>query len=221
MASRLYRQHVKKANEAYDLHMEQRKLKQWELDGEPSDEEVASLIKFINGWATRYPSDPHSQASLKKAYGHVLPRLKLLEGCDIVEARLDSQVANGEMFSKTIQEVFETLAGAGTKHQWTGASKILHVLRPRLFVMWDTAIRGGYAVSESSEDYACLFLPRMQREVREAVGSYIMENNCGPRTAVQELEKRGGGRPITKLLDEYNYCRFTATPRCRFLELWE
>jgi len=216
-ASRLYREHVKNANKCYDLHMEQRNPEQWERDEGPSDDEVALLIKFLNQWVTRYPSDEDSRVRLKQAYVNVLPRLRLLEGYDLVEARFDSRVADGKTLSGIIQEVFGTLASAGTKHQWTGASKTLHILRPQLFVMWDTAIRGGYAVSESSEDYARLFLPRMQREAQEAVDSYVAEKQSEPRAAVEELQELGGSRPITKLVDEYNYCKFTL----RLPELWE
>ena len=218
-ASRLYREHVKKANEAYDLHMAQRKPAQWDLDEGPSDDEVTLLVKFLNAWATRYPSDEGSKASLKKAYVKVLPRLRLLTGYDLLEARFDSEVADGKTLSGVIQEVFGTLASAGEKRQWTGASKILHVLRPRLFVMWDSAIRSGYAVKEGSEssEYGSWFLRRMQREAREAVDSFVAETKIGKSVAVRELEKLGGGRHITKLLDEYNYCKFRLG--CR--ELWE
>jgi len=215
-ASVLFRTHVPDATKPYDDLMGHWKRAQWELDEGPSDDEVALLIKFLNQLATRYPSDEDSRARLKQAYVKVLPRLRLLKGYDLIEARLDSQVADGETLSGIIQEVFGTLASAGTKCQWTGMSKILHVLRPRLFVMWDSAIRGGYAVKEGSEssEYGSWFLPRMQRQAWEAVDSYAAETKSERRVAVQELEKLGGEkpgetRPITKLLDEYNYCKFT------------
>jgi hypothetical protein len=221
-ASELYREPVKgqNPNRFYDLHMARRKPSQWDLDEGPSDDEVALLIKFLNDWGTRYPSDEHSQASLKKAYVKVLPRLRLLQGYDLVEARFDSRVADGKTLSETIQEVFEALASAGEKRQWTGTSKILHVLRPHLFVMWDSAIRGGYAVREGS-DYSSWFLPLMQRQAREVIDSYVAETKSERLIAVKELEKLGGDKPgeprrITKLLDEYNYCKF----RVRCPELW-
>ena len=222
-ASRLYRKHVKKANEAYDLHMKEREPKQWERNEGPSDPELALLFTFLNQWGTHCPSDPRCRASFGEAYKHVLQRLRLLEGCDLLEARFDGEVAAGKTLSDTIQEVFEALATANRKltkrYESTATSKILHVLRPQLFVMWDTAIRSGYAVKEGSEssEYGSWFLPRMQREAREAVDSYAAETKSERRVAVQELEKLGGERPITKLLDEYNWCKFRLG--CR--ELWE
>ncbi len=112
--------------------------------------------------------------------------------------------------------MFETIASSGSRYESTGTSKILHLLYPPLFVMWDSAIRGGYAVNGRSGDYAERFLPRIQREGREAVDSYIAERKAGPSTAVRELEKLCGGRTFTKLIDEYNYCKFTL----RVDELW-
>lgn len=201
----------------YDAHMAQRNPAEWELDEGPSDTEMKLLFTFLNQWGTHYPNDEGSRACFKNSYKEVLRRLRLLKGHDLIEARFDSQVADGKTLSDTIQEVFETLASAGGKpYKSTGTSKILHVLRPHLFVMWDSAIRGGYAVSETSNDYARLFLPRVQCELQEAVNSYVAENNCGPRTAVQELEKRAGSRSLAKLADEYNYCKFTL--RCP--KLW-
>jgi len=219
-ASELFRESDKgkDPDRFYAAHKRERKPDQWERNEGPSDPEIKLLFTFLNQWGTHYPNDERSRACFKNSYKEVLPRLRLLKGHDLIEARFDSQVAGGKTLSDTIQEVFETLASAGGKpYKSTGTSKILHVLGPRLFVMWDSAIRGGYAVSETSNDYARLFLPRVQREAHEAVDSYITENQSEPRTAVEELEKRGGSRPTTKLVDEYNYCKFTL----KLPELWE
>ena len=118
--------------------------------------------------------------------------------------------------SEAVGSRFETIAGSGSRYESTATSKILHVLHPPLFVMWDSAIRGGYAVDRSSGDYARRFLPRMQRQASEAVDSYIRDGEAEPAAAVEALEKRCGGRPLTKLVDEYNYCKFTL----RRDELW-
>jgi hypothetical protein len=112
--------------------------------------------------------------------------------------------------------MFEKIASSGSQYESTGTSKILHVLYPPLFVMWDSAIRGGHAVDGRSSDYAQRFLPRMQREAKEAVDSYIADGKAGPTTAVRELERLCEDRPLTKLIDEYNYCKF----RLRVEELW-
>jgi hypothetical protein len=227
-ASKLYRKHVKKANEAYDLHMKEREPKQWERNEGPSEPEIKLLFTFLNQLGTHYPNNPESRIRFKRVYKEVLSRLRLLEGYDLIEAPFDGEVADGETLSGTIQEVFEALATANReltkRYESTGTAKILHVLRPRLFVMWDSAIRSGYAVKEGSEssEYGSWFLPRMQREAREAVDSFVADTKSERGVAVQELEKRaeenlGEKRFITKLLDEYNWCKFRLG--CR--ELWE
>jgi hypothetical protein len=222
-ASELFRTHVPDATKPYDDLMGHWRRAQWELDEGPSEPEIKLLFTFLNQLRTHYPNNPESRIRFKKAYVKVLPLLRLLKGYDLIEAQFHSQLADGNTLSETIRQVFERLATASREHtkrcESTGTSKILHILRPQLFVMWDSAIRSGYAVKQGSEisDYASWFLPRMQREAQEAVDSYVMEKNCGPRTAVQRLEELGGSRPLAKLVDEYNYCKFTLGLR----KLWE
>jgi hypothetical protein len=57
-------------------------------------------------------------------------------------------------------------------------SKVLHVLVPQFFVMWDTAIRAGYGCgvtydkSKVRNETYHVFLVRVQRELRKAIQSY-------------------------------------------------
>jgi hypothetical protein len=60
-------------------------------------------------------------------------------------------------------------------------------------------------------------LPRVQRQAKEAVDSYVRDGRVDSAVAVQELRRLCGGRPLAKLVDEYNYCKFTL----RVDELWE
>jgi hypothetical protein len=188
----------------------------WNADEGPNDDEIKKLFTFLNQWRTRYPSDADARASFKKAYLEVLPLLRGLQGHTLLEAEFDSAVAGGTSVSEAVRSIFERVASSGSRYESTGTSKILHVLYPPLFVMWDSAICGGYAVDGRSSDYAERFLPRMQREAKEAVDSYIADGKAGPSTAVRELEALCGGRALTKLVDEYNYCRFTLS----LDELW-
>ena len=53
---------------------------------------------------------------------------------------------------------------------FTGASKALHLLQPRLFVMWDVEIRRAYGV-----DNYLKFLERMQELGLEVLRSFADE----------------------------------------------
>jgi len=214
-ASDIYRQREPR-DRFYFEYVNSRDEVAWSSDVGPNDVEIEKLLTFLNQWSTRCPSDADARVSFRLAYLEVLPLLRALQGHTLLETGFDGAVAEGMSVSRAVGSIFEKIASSGSRYESTGTSKILHVLYPPLFVMWDSAIRGGYAVNGRSGDYAERFLPRIQREGREAVDSYIAERKAGPSTAVRELEGLCGGRALTKLIDEYNYCRFTLSLH----ELW-
>ena len=214
-ASEIYRQRVP-GDRFYFEYVNSNDEAAWDSDAGPSDEEIQKLFRFLNQFASHYPSDAAARDKFKQAYLQVLPLLRALQGHSLLESGFDGAVAEGMFVSEAVRSMFEKIASSGSRYESTGTSKILHVLYPPLFVMWDAAIRGGYAVGGRSGDYGGRFLPRMQREAREAVDSYIADGKAGPATAVRELERLCEDRPLTKLIDEYNYCKF----RLRVEELW-
>ena len=88
----------------------------------------------------------------------------------------------------------------------TAASKILHIIYPDLFLMWDRAIRCGYGGYERIH-YAD-FLRRMQRLANLAVEQVkAHERHHSDETAVASLT--GCKHTLAKTLDEYNFVKFT------------
>ena len=135
---------------------------------------------------------------------------------NIVDADFDSQVMPGLTLGKASEEIFFYIATAGKRTEVTGAAKILHVLNPHFFVMWDDAIRKGYAINATKEEYGYRFLPLMQRELRGAIGSFVADNQSAPAEAVAKLEALRPPRTLAKMIDEYSYMKFTV----RLPELW-
>ena len=73
--------------------------------------------------------------------------------------------------------------------QYTGASKLMHLTVPEVFVMWDGYIRKAWGFKKGySEDYFN-FLKKMQEEF-EKIG-------------------KNKSRTMAKCIDEYNYVKFT------------
>ena len=150
----------------YDSYMQCRNLREWETS--PSYCEIFKLFGFILSW------DPHFQgipAKFKKAYKEILPILK-----DLSRIRLETADFNDKNLLRRIAFVFDKIASCSLKYESTDASKILHVLHPHLFVMWDRNIRQyilGNASLARGEIYAKIFLPEMQDELEEAVETYI------------------------------------------------
>jgi len=215
-ASEIYQQREARYDRFYFEYMSLKDAAAWDSDAGPNDDEIEKLFRFLNQWGTRYRSDADAREGFKQAYVHVLPLLKALQGHTLLEAEFDGGVVERMSVLDAVDSIFDKLASCGGRYESTATSKILHVLHPPLFVMWDAAIRGGYAVAGRSGDYGGRFLPRMQRQAGEAVDSYIAERKAGPSTAVRELEGLCGGRALTKVIDEYNYCRFTLSLE----ELW-
>jgi hypothetical protein len=216
LASEIFRERQPTYDRLYLEYMDSRDEAAWDSDTGPNDVEIAELLRFLNQWATRHPSDADARGRFKRAYLQVLPLLRALQGLTLLDTAFGTGVVRGMCVSEAVGSIFETIAGSGSRYESTATSKILHVLHPPLFVMWDSAIRGGYAVDGHSGDYATRFLPRMQRQAREAVESYTNDGGADPAAALQELQKLCGGRPLAKLIDEYNYCKFTL----RVDELW-
>ena len=184
-----------------------------------TDEAVARrLIDFINSWSTRTPMTP---IQLRNACTSQSALLNALSERTIETLDLDSELHNGYSVCAAITEVFDAIANCGPRRESTGASKILHALLPQLFVMWDLGIAGGYGLGGSQprrdgHDYAFTFLRRVMNEMEEAIATYADEFDCERRDAIRGLVARGGDRTLAKLLDEYNFAKYTLSVD----ELW-
>jgi len=100
----------------------------------------------------------------------------------------------------------------------TAISKILHLLNPDLFVMWDEKIREKYkkknpAISISANGYL-EFLKTVQTEVKEAIKEESERSGRSEQDIVEEIctnlpSKKLGPeycrKTLAKLIDEYNY----------------
>lgn len=159
---------------------------------------------FLNQWRTHYQGPAQR---LESALRTVLPELAAVRDASILDADLERPDTMGSVGSSA-RRVFEAVVAVGPRREVTGAAKVLHMLHPRLFVMWDSAIACGYAVpSRTAEDYVTRFLPRMQRLARLAVAQYARAHGVSESAAVTALCRCGHSFP--KVLDEYNYAKYT------------
>ncbi|MDA8216643.1 MAG: hypothetical protein M0Z94_03405 [Dehalococcoidales bacterium] len=132
---------------------------------------VHRVIEFVNQWRTHYQSSPEE---LLAGLRQVMPDLCALGNETCLRVELGRQCNDSETVGAVIERIFQTVATCGRRYESTGASKILHVIHPDLFVMWDNAIAAGYAAGhpdaggyrKTAQDYACRFLPRVQLVIR-------------------------------------------------------
>jgi hypothetical protein len=96
------------------------------------------------------------------------------------------------------------------RYESTDASKILHAIIPNLFVMWDDKIRSAIVGEErDGRCYAFMFLPKMQGAAKEYLDSFIKENGGNYKSAALQISKMADNYSLPKLIDEYNYVRYT------------
>jgi hypothetical protein len=107
---------------------------------------------------------------------------------------------------KTIYEKLDLLPYFGSP---TTTSKILHLLNPEIFVMWDSAIRKMYKakdaqVRETPEGYL-QFLRDVQRDFLEALNDEARIKGMTLNQVEKETRDRYKGKKIAKIADEYNW----------------
>lgn len=99
----------------------------------------------------------------------------------------------------------------------TAVSKILHLLNPELFVMWDEEIRKKYGVKGSADGYI-EFLRKMQNEMNEALEEEAKRRGSNKdeiaKRICEELPSKKLGqefirhirkKTLAKLIDAYNW----------------
>ena len=194
----------------YRSYLRDRDDREWWDDTGPSAADTRRLFLFLNQWKCRLPSGTDDVNRLRAAAASVARALAPVQHQSLTEVELDPTA------KERVAEAFRLLLNAFAKKNSTGASKAIHMYNRSLFVMWDQAIRAGYAVDATPESYAEVFLPRMQREAHEAVESIIADGRATPEEAVEMIESQCSGTPLAKLVGQHNYCKFTL----RAEELW-
>ena len=196
----------------YDVYM-RNKSECWFKEANIPEAEIMKLFWFIHTWDRNFLGD------LKKfyeIYKKMHASIKCLESETIEDINLNQEIKD------YITDIFDgvTKCGKEGRREWTDASKILHCILPKLFVMWDVSIREKLRKKHRwakpkvnkvvAKYYACDFLPQMQTEASKIIESYREDNNhCSRKKAINEIRKEGSNYTLAKLLDEYNYVKYT------------
>lgn len=159
---------------------------------------------------------------VKFAHKNARQSLEALQGLSIVRADLkDKGVA------QSIRSCFYSMASVAMRFKHVAASKYLHMCIPELFVMWDTSIAmNGYGIARfpdladaqlmAADDYVGVFLPGVQRRLRALLDEVASSTGCSSSEAADRLrstvsDSYGIGKTCAKIIDEYNYCKYTRT----------
>jgi len=146
--------------------------------------EIEALVLMLSTWnfaAFRYAVRRFNLDKFVKTIKKVKSILRALQKETFKKVDFD-------VYSRKIKRAFKLLAKM-EGIQKTGASKVLHLLFPKIFVMWDGYIRKHYGFKKGNEDDYLNFLKRMQE-----LFPYVKDYK---------------GRTVPKLIDEHNFKTIT------------
>jgi len=186
----------------YDGYMKLKKWKIWMNPDIPSDE-IRKLFNFIKSWDRFFRGDVELFLEIYREICPIIQELK--------NERIEDTNFTDELNTK-VRDVFDKTANCTLigRYESTDASKILHTILPNFFVMWDVLIKEGVLEGrEKGAAYAFYFLPKMQLELREAIETCMKERKLNRTEAIRHICEKCDGKTLAKLVDEYNYMKYT------------
>jgi len=172
---------------------------------------VAPIVQFLRDWRARsyYQSHPGLLIDVLRP---VWPDLKALRTSTLLSVDLSPHGPSAKRVSAVFSAVEQGTCGEHTvPRQTVAASKLLHILHPELFVMWDSAvIRALERQHNLHRTLRCeggyiLFLRLMQDVARRAVHECIQRHGTDEAGSVSRLCPCG--HSLAKVIDEYNVVR--------------
>ena len=145
----------------------------------------ASIILLATWNVSRFrfmASDTNNLHELKQAFEKCKPIFQELKSSDI--KTIDFDLVKPQII--TLYSTFSKIKGV----EYTGTSKVLHLINWNLFVMWDDHIRKGYEIYNNNAENYYNFLKKMQSKF----GS---------------IEWYNSSKTLAKAIDEYNYVEYT------------
>lgn len=157
---------------------------------------IDRVDEFLKRWNKRVPAD---REKLRTAIEEIDPKFHNL---NIVDEGLEDH-------HKEITRIFKDFIKTGkSRNNYIGAGKALHIFNPMFFPLWDSSIRHSYGCCENEEGYFN-FMLRSQKEIFEIRDTYLADFNSDALDKLSSKIYAGRPKPILKLLDEYNYAKYT------------
>jgi len=166
---------------------------------------------FLNRWRSRFPNRQESASAVLGAIQQVSPFIQATRNLRIENVNFDNSVnvnTNHISVSDAIELIFNKIAHCYGNRTTAGA-KILGVLNPDLFVMWDDSIALHYVSGcpgvFTGQGYA-FFLREMQSAAHLCQDDF--DAKIGHQDMALYLSNKLGLNlplPLAKYLDEYNW----------------
>ncbi len=194
---------VEKRYHFYDAYMGAKDSAAWFSSPQVPLKEGLLLFGWVHTWDPNFEGD---LAQILEIYSNIFSYMKSLENKSLV----DFDFYGGD--AKSMCLVFDSFATCckSKRYESTDASKMLHVIIPKLFVMWDNKIRTNLVGGRRDGNcYTNEFMLSMQKLARQLLDGYIQEKGGDYESASNQISQSAHNYTLAKLIDEFNYLRFT------------
>lgn len=206
------------------------KDRQWlrDLRNSPQDLSVSDIQDhiirgFLNPWNCRLPNRPETASELRDCLIRTHVYMHALKDVDLRDDFSRELMVGPETMMRIgdlVAECYSQLRGCTANFAATATSKLLHIIAPNLFVMWDKPILAHYrivdkCIRDSSTGFRQFHL-KMQEIIRSIDQSFASASLAPPPLADQRFENYLSDRlspeqpkSAAKFLDEYNWVVIT------------
>lgn len=187
---------------------------------------------FLNRWKCRIPNNPKSANAIRTTLKELSPYLQEINKLKIEDIDFSKNVNvndNTITIGQVIEHCYTMVRNIGFKFGATATSKLLHIIQPKLYVMWDKEILKHYRkldrhVSDGGQGY------RVYLELMKLMSNQIITNfqvaslnperqlNQDPATYISVQMNYNPPKTLAKYLDEFNY--ITITNNAKVPPLW-
>jgi len=152
------------------------------VDDHPLQASIIILATWNSSRFRFFANNPQNLIDLKEAIEKTKPLFEKIKNKEFQTVNLDEIKDN----IKEIYSIFSRVKGV----EYTGASKVMHLINRNLFIMWDGYIRKEYGLKNNDAEDYFNFLKLMQDKFSNI------------KWDIPE-------KSLTKAIDEYNYVIFT------------
>lgn len=171
------------------------------LLGRSSEADAERLLMFLNQWKSRRPYRlvPKFSASLPKVACHLAP---------LSDVAIEDDESGGTVFDSA-KLAFDSLVSIPNVGPTT-ASKILGVLNPGFFVMWDNGIQQKYFNRQKCDGHAySIFLKEMQKSATSIVADAHEHGVEDPAVVISEAIRQHPPFTLAKFINDYIWLTVT------------
>jgi len=178
---------------------------------------------FLNRWKCRLGNSAETASKIRDVLVKIQPMLRAIAACSLrspLSTNISLAANSPQTLEDTIAECYSSLYKCAHGLAATATSKLLHILNPHLFVMWDKPILDHYRrrnsrIKDTGEGFA-LFHARMQAVILGVDQEFANLNHSPKANSGQLVEdyltarmKYSPPKTIAKFADEYNWVVIT------------